>query len=83
MLMCVYRITLGRDRVFWLMVISPAEQLFLNNAFLYLNAVFELFVLILSVNGAKKLSFIVFIVSIVLKVLIVSPLTQQLESIAR
>ena len=44
---------------------------------------FRNLVLILSVSGARELSFIVDTVSIVLNVLIVSLLTQQLGSIVR
>ena len=38
MLLFMFRIPLGRARVICLMIISPAKQLFLNNAFFYLTA---------------------------------------------
>ena len=41
MLMCMFRIPLGRARVICLVVSFPAKQLFLNDAFLYLTALSE------------------------------------------
>ena len=41
MLMCIFRIPLGRARVICVMVSSPAKQVLPNNAFLYLHAFSE------------------------------------------